>query len=97
MGKTVSENREFSLLLSAAYDPRRITEVSGCVRNVDEFGACSEPVLSTAQSIMLKATTKRCKSFGAVAQLVERFHGMEEARGSIPLSSTLGYADNLMG
>ena len=25
---------------------------------------------------------------GAVAQLVERFHGMEEARGSIPLSST---------
>ena len=37
---------------------------------------------------MLKATTKRCKSFGAVAQLVERFHGMEEARGSNPLSST---------
>ena len=27
--------------------------------------------------------------FGAVAQLVERLHGMEEARGSIPLSSTL--------
>jgi uncharacterized protein len=26
--------------------------------------------------------------FGAVAQLAERFHGMEEARGSIPLSST---------
>ena len=26
---------------------------------------------------------------GAVAQLVERFHGMEEARGSIPLSSTI--------
>ena len=26
---------------------------------------------------------------GAVAQLVERFHGMEEARGSIPLSSTM--------
>ena len=26
--------------------------------------------------------------FGAVAQLVERLHGMEEARGSIPLSST---------
>ena len=26
--------------------------------------------------------------FGAVAQLVERFHGMEEVRGSIPLSST---------
>ena len=25
---------------------------------------------------------------GAVAQLVERFHGMEEVRGSIPLSST---------
>ena len=27
--------------------------------------------------------------FGAVAQLVERLHGMEEARGSIPLSSTI--------
>jgi hypothetical protein len=26
--------------------------------------------------------------FGALAQLVERFHGMEEVRGSIPLSST---------
>jgi hypothetical protein len=26
--------------------------------------------------------------FGAIAQLVERFHGMEEARGSNPLSST---------
>jgi hypothetical protein len=25
---------------------------------------------------------------GALAQLVERFHGMEEARGSNPLSST---------
>ena len=25
---------------------------------------------------------------GAIAQLVERFHGMEEVRGSIPLSST---------
>jgi hypothetical protein len=28
-------------------------------------------------------------SHGAIAQLVERFHGMEEARGSIPRSSTL--------
>ena len=27
-------------------------------------------------------------SQGAIAQLVERFHGMEEVRGSIPLSST---------
>ena len=26
--------------------------------------------------------------FGALAQLVERFHGMEEVRGSIPLGST---------
>ena len=29
------------------------------------------------------------QSFGAIAQLVERFHGMEEARGSNPLSSTI--------
>ena len=28
---------------------------------------------------------------GAVAQLVERFHGMEEARGSNPLSSTFEF------
>ena len=28
------------------------------------------------------------RSSGAIAQLVERFHGMEEVRGSIPLSST---------
>ena len=27
--------------------------------------------------------------YKAVAQLVERLHGMEEARGSIPLSSTV--------
>ncbi len=30
--------------------------------------------------------------YGAVAQLVERFHGMEEVRGSIPLSSTTNSA-----
>ena len=28
------------------------------------------------------------RPLGAIAQLVERFHGMEEVRGSIPLSST---------
>ena len=28
-------------------------------------------------------------AFGAMAQLVARFHGMEEVRGSNPLSSTL--------
>ncbi len=27
---------------------------------------------------------------GAVAQLAERLHGMQEVRGSIPLSSTTG-------
>ena len=36
----------------------------------------------TAPSVSLRSR------FGAVAQLVERFHGMEEVRGSIPLSST---------
>jgi hypothetical protein len=30
------------------------------------------------------------RELGAIAQLVERFHGMEEVRGSIPLSSTVG-------
>ena len=34
------------------------------------------------------ATVEYARRFGAVAQLVERFHGMEEVRGSIPLSST---------
>ena len=28
------------------------------------------------------------RRFGAIAQLVERFHGMEEVKGSIPFSST---------
>ena len=32
--------------------------------------------------------------FGALAQLVERFHGMEEARGSNPLSSTAATSGN---
>ena len=32
--------------------------------------------------------TGRVPILGAIAQLVERFHGMEEVRGSIPLSST---------
>ena len=35
--------------------------------------------------------------FGAVAQLAERFHGMEEVRGSIPLSSTIGEPSFLPG
>ena len=29
-----------------------------------------------------------CHAHGALAQLVARFHGMEEVRGSSPLSST---------
>ena len=33
--------------------------------------------------------TGRVPILGAIAQLVERFHGMEEVRGSIPLSSTI--------
>ena len=28
-------------------------------------------------------------SYGPLAQLVERFHGMEEVNGSIPLGSTM--------
>ena len=34
------------------------------------------------------ALAKVTAPYGAIAQLVERFHGMEEVRGSIPLSST---------
>ena len=41
------------------------------------------------QSLDLKMSANGCKAKRAVAQLVERFHGMEEARGSIPLSSTM--------
>ena len=37
------------------------------------------------------------QSFGAIAQLVERFHGMEEARGSNPLSSTEVCGEVLLG
>ena len=32
---------------------------------------------------------RRHKQFGAVAQLGERLHGMQEVSGSIPLSSTI--------
>ena len=36
--------------------------------------------------------------FGAIAQLVERLHGMQEVSGSIPLSSTnLPYSPNKNG
>ena len=31
-----------------------------------------------------------CRLPGAIAQLAERFHGMEEVEGSIPSSSTSG-------
>ena len=30
---------------------------------------------------------------GAIAQLVERLHGMQEVRGSSPLSSTMTWSD----
>jgi hypothetical protein len=35
-----------------------------------------------------KISADKVPRCGAIAQLVERFHGMEEARGSNPLSST---------
>ena len=36
----------------------------------------------------IRLLTSGVVDFGALAQLVERFHGMEEVRGSIPLGST---------
>ncbi len=33
--------------------------------------------------------------FGALAQLVARFHGMEEVRGSNPLCSTSGFTASI--
>ena len=40
------------------------------------------------QQVAGSRPVSRSKIFGAVAQLGERFHGMEEVRGSTPLSST---------
>ena len=46
-------------------------------------------------TLLVKArVTLRLPLFGALAQLVERFHGMEEARGSNPLSSTAATSGN---
>ena len=36
-----------------------------------------------------RARWYRFRRFGAIAQLAERFHGMEEVKGSIPFSSTM--------
>ena len=43
---------------------------------------------STVRSVRLW-TGRLVHAQGALAQLVARFHGMEEVRGSSPLSSTL--------
>ena len=45
----------------------------------------SSPFLGETRPLLGKV---RAPSFGAVAQLAERLHGMQEVRGSIPLSST---------
>ena len=49
--------------------------------------------LFVVEKYYAEISTKRGKATKAIAQLVERFHGMEEARGSNPLSSTLKFRD----
>ena len=46
-------------------------------------------IVGKANAVHLDLSGSVRSLIGAVAQLVERFHGMEEARGSIPLSSTI--------
>ena len=48
----------------------------------------SSPFLGKSRPLLGKV---RAPSFGAVAQLAERLHGMQEVRGSIPLSSTISF------
>ena len=38
--------------------------------------------------VVIRLGKVRSPAYGAVAQLAERLHGMQEVRGSIPLSST---------
>ena len=54
-----------------------------------EMGQRDSPVLAFECRIGQVADGPSARSRGALAQLVARFHGMEEVRGSSPLSSTL--------
>ena len=68
------------------------------VPKVDWLDDGVRPTPTTASSRPARTDSGRCEStpagryrcgrFGAIAQLVERFHGMEEVRSSILLSST---------
>jgi hypothetical protein len=53
-----------------------------------ERGQQDSPVLAFECRIGQVADGPSARSRGALAQLVARFHGMEEVRGSSPLSST---------
>ncbi len=46
-----------------------------------------------ALHIMRPVHTMQCR-YGAIAQLGERLHGMQEVSGSIPLSSTKSYSQS---
>ena len=54
-----------------------------------EMGQRDLPVLAFECRIGQVADGPSARSRGALAQLVARFHGMEEVRGSNPLSSTV--------
>jgi hypothetical protein len=84
-------NFEHGQPAKVAHDPRRVTEVSGCVCNVDEYGAIRSLsfVIASYAKIGYAITIERLRA--KQQQLVERFHGMEEARGSNPLSSTFEF------
>ena len=60
----------------------------GLCRQRDEFGAIRSLsfVIASYAKIECAITIERLRA--KQQQLVERFHGMEEARGSNPLSST---------
>jgi len=49
----------------------------------------SEPVLEGIRLIGFSQKADRLAFSRALAQLAERLHGMQEVRGSIPLSSTI--------
>ena len=63
----------------------------GLCRHRDEFGAIRSLsfVIASYAKIGYAITIERLRA--KQQQLVERFHGMEEARGSNPLSSTFEF------
>lgn len=56
---------------------------------ISSFAGGFKTRLATRQKAAKESASQDIKPRGALAQLVERFHGMEEVSGSTPLCSTI--------